>query len=112
MPGTFSFVLSVIDTDSKPFRRLPAAPSTFSFFSGFMWLLFVLINGSCQKGFETENAIIRSASSDEAVAAPVLREYSVSPAATDPAINTFLAAHYSSINEGAPLKNTLFLFIP
>src|SRR5689334_22710048 len=75
-------------------------------------LLTLILAGSCQKGIHDDEIGASTVLSSDAVTAEVTREYSISPATTDPAINTFLAAHFVSVKEGATLKNTLFLFIP
>lgn len=114
MSRTFSTSLSATDAATISPGRLSTFQSYCRSIGNIVYLLFlVLAVNSCQKALEHENEIQHlTDATNEAITAPVLREYSVSPAATDPAINTFLAAHYSSVNEGATLKNTLFLFIP
>src|SRR4051812_10201008 len=76
-------------------------------------LLLLLISGSCQKvNVQKDQAPDFENSGNNIANAEVTREYSISPATTDPNINTFLGAHFISVKEGATLKNTLFLFIP
>ncbi|MBL7736689.1 MAG: hypothetical protein JNL51_14625 [Chitinophagaceae bacterium] len=75
-------------------------------------LLFLLPFGACQKAVDSSQLPESETQTKKDAPAAVLREYSISPVATDPAINSFLAAHFVSVNEGAALKNTLFLFIP
>lgn len=75
-------------------------------------LALVIPSFSCQKFFETETGHRGTGVVSEAVAAPVLREYTISPATADPNIKSFLAAHFISVYEGATLKNALFVFIP
>jgi hypothetical protein len=75
--------------------------------------LLILLVG-CQKDIKdpVTDKITSVTNATNAVAAVTLREYYISPAATDAAINTSLANHFASVQEGAVLKNVLYVFLP
>ena len=46
------------------------------------------------------------------MAAPIVREYLISPKVTDPAIRVFTQDHFVSVREDAVVKNKLFVYLP
>lgn len=69
----------------------------------------LLIALGCQKNLKDSGSINGPTTSSNAV---VTKEYWVYPSTTDPAITTFNATHFVSVQTGAVLKNVLFVNIP
>ena len=69
----------------------------------------VFITMSCQKNLEDQGTLNGPVNSSNIV---VTKEYWVNPSTTDPAITTFTATHFVSVQRGAVLKNILFINIP
>lgn len=65
---------------------------------------------SCQK--KIGDSINTSVTASDATTAVVTREYSIAPKTTDAAITTALSNHFVSVQEGAVLKNVLYVFFP
>jgi hypothetical protein len=77
-------------------------------------LFFCLISlfGACQKTISDPSSNTGDSVSHDATSAVVTREYLIAPASTDPAITTALSNHFASVQEGAVLKNVLYIFFP
>lgn len=78
-----------------PFRALMLFP------------LFIAMD--CQKNLEDPRSLKGSRSSSNTVET---KEYWVDPSTTDPAITTFTAAHFVSVQTGSVLRNILFVNLP
>jgi hypothetical protein len=73
-------------------------------------LLFPAVG--CQKSLKDQPVSALTTAQSVSSNAVVNREYYIQPSKTDPAINTFNQNHFVSVNEGAVLKNSLFVFLP
>ena len=69
----------------------------------------VFITMGCQKNLKDQGSLNGPSSSSNLI---VTKEYWVYPSTTDPAITTFNATHFVSVQTGALLKNILFVNIP
>lgn len=69
----------------------------------------IILSMSCQKKIGDAGSLNGEIVSSNAV---VTREYLIAPSSTDPAITTYNSSHFASVQEGAVLKNTLFVFLP